>query len=104
MPTNSVPGNGKTAVQQKWAATFYWIGIAMSVLCVATASARNTELLGRFEHGSFPLSWAAGLIAIAAFLASEYFHPAAPAKKRAERRFPTELPESLPWETEFADR
>ncbi len=103
MPTNLMPADEKTMVQQKWTTTFYWIGIAMSVLCVAAASARNTELVGRFEHGSFPLSWAAGLIAIVAFLASEYFHPAPPAKDRTVRQVPAQLSESLPWKSEFAD-
>jgi hypothetical protein len=91
----------RTVEQEKWTDAFYWIGIAMSVLCVVLAGARNTELIGRFEHSSFPLSWAAGVIAILAFVASEYFHPAPPAR---ERRRIEQLPESLPWETEFADR
>jgi len=95
--------NPRTATQQKWTNTFYWIGMAMSVLCIALAWARNTELVGRFDHANFPLAWAAGIGAILAFLASEYCHPAPPAKERRAQRAPEMLPESLPWETEFAD-
>ena len=51
---------------------FYWIGIAMSVACLALVLARNTELLGRFEHANIPGSWLAGAAAIAAFLVAEY--------------------------------
>jgi hypothetical protein len=95
--------NQRMEVQQKLADTFYWAGMAMSVTCIALAWSRNTELVGRFEHASFPLSWAAGIIAILAFLAAEYCHPAPPAKERGARRAPEMLPENLPWETEFAD-
>jgi hypothetical protein len=87
-----------TKNRQKATLTFYWIGISMSVLCVALACMRNTELLGRFEHTGFPLSWAAGLMAILAFLASEYCDPVP-----ARQPVPAELPESLSWQNEFAD-
>jgi hypothetical protein len=95
--------NARVATQQKWTVTFYWIGITMSVLCIALSWARNTELLGRFEQADFPLSWAAGVIAIVAFLASEYCHPAPPPKQRAVRPFPEAFREPSTWETEFAD-
>ena len=85
----------KMAMQHKVTATFYWIGVAMSVVCVA--------LVGRVGKAPFPLSWAAGAVAILAFLAAEYCHPAAPAKDRGARRVSQEQPENLPWETEFAD-
>jgi hypothetical protein len=81
-------------------ATFYWIGLAMSVLCVGLAWARNTELVGQFERVDFPLSWAAGAVAILAFLAAEYCHPVLPKKPR---RALAELPENLRWEPEFGD-
>jgi hypothetical protein len=92
----------KLAAQQKLTDAFYWMGIATSVLCVVLVSARNTALVGRFDHASFPAAWAAGLIAIVAFLASEYFHPAPPAKKRAPR-YILEPAAELQWETEFGD-
>lgn len=78
--------------------TLYWMGIVMSALCVALTCARNTELVLRFEHTGFPLSWAAGLMAIVAFLAAEYCDPV-PALQPVR----AELPDSLPWENEFAD-
>ena len=99
MPTT----NHRVTVQQKWTATFYWIGTTMSVLCIALAAARNTELLSRFQRADFPLSWVAGVIAILAFLASEYLHPPAPAKVRGARRFPEQRFEASSLETEFAD-
>jgi hypothetical protein len=99
--------NQKAAVQQawtdKWSDTFYWIGITMSVLCIALAAASNTELLSRFQRADFPLSWVAGAIAILAFLASEYFHSATPAKVPDARRFSEERLEGSSLETEFAD-
>lgn len=92
-----------TEVQQKWTAAFYWLGVTMSVLCVTAALARNTELIGRFEHAAFPLSWGVGIVAILAFLVSEYSHPAPPAKNRGGKRELAEAPDTLPWEAEFAE-
>jgi hypothetical protein len=88
--------------KQKLNAAFYWLGIALSVACISLVLIRNTELLWRFEHADFPLSWAAGMIAILAFLAAEYFDPAT-AEKRSVRPVPEVLPENPTWETEFAD-
>jgi hypothetical protein len=98
-----MPTNSKLAAQQKLTDAFYWIGITMSILCVVLVSARNTALVARFDHESFPVGWAAGLIAIAAFLAFEYFDPAPPAKKLTPRYVPEPAAE-LQWETEFADQ
>ena len=88
--------------RQKFNAMFYWLGIALSVACISLVLVRNTELVWRFEHAGFPLSWAAGLIAILAFLAAEYFDPAT-VEKPIMRPVPEMLPESASWETEFAD-
>jgi len=95
--------NSRTATQQKLTDAFYWLGTATSVLCISLAWARNTGLVWRFEHTGFPLSWAIGVIAILAFVASEYCHPAPPAKVRKARRIPEMRPETAVWETEFAD-
>jgi hypothetical protein len=103
MSANLTPMNGKIAIQQKLTDTFYWFGMAMSVLCIAVAWARNTELVGRFEYANFPLSWALGVIAILAFLASEYCDRVSPAENRSAQRVPETLPESSVWETEFVD-
>jgi hypothetical protein len=51
--------------------TFYWVGIAMTLACLAFIFAGNTDLLWRFEHSGFPLSWVFGAIAIVSFLAAE---------------------------------
>lgn len=103
MSSNLTPSEPKIAVQQTWSTAFYWIGAIMSVLCIALAWARNTEFLARFDRGDFPLAWAAGAIAILALLASEYCHPAPPAKGRVRRPVPETPRENLAWETEFAD-
>jgi len=44
----------------------------MTLACVTFIVAGNTELLWRFEHAAFPLSWAFGGIAMLAFLAAEF--------------------------------
>jgi hypothetical protein len=98
-----MPANRWLAVQQKFTATFYWIGVTMSVLCFALAWARNTELISRFSLANFPLPWAAGLIAIVAFLVAEYCHPPSPAKECGAHRLPETLSESSALETEFVD-
>jgi len=90
----------RVAVQKKWFFAFYWIGVIMSILCFGLALARNTELISNLQPANFPLSWAAGVIAVIAFLASEFCHPAASANDPVEDR---QQPESPAWGTEFAD-
>ena len=81
--------------------TFYWIGMIMALLCVGLACSRNTELLWRLQPEGLPLCWAAGLIAILAFLAAEYWHQTAPSEDPAPSL--SEVAESASLETEFAD-
>jgi hypothetical protein len=45
--------------------------VASTLACVAVVLAGNTDLVWRFEHTGFPLSWAFGGAAIFAFLADE---------------------------------
>jgi hypothetical protein len=59
-------------------AVSYCIGIVMTLVCVALVLAGNTELVWRFEHRGFPLSWVFGCVAIAAFLVCEYCQSASP--------------------------
>jgi hypothetical protein len=99
MPTTSQ----RVAAQQKLAFTFYWIGVIMSVLCIGLAFARNTELVSNLPSAGFPLSWAAGAIAILAFLVAEYGHRVVMAKDPVARRFSEEPIEDTSWETELAD-
>jgi hypothetical protein len=40
-------------------AGLYWIGIIMTLACLAIVLTGNTEFAYRFEHTGFPLSWAA---------------------------------------------
>ena len=69
-----------------WTAGFYWIGAAMTVACFALILAGNTELVWRFEHRSFPLSWAFAGAAVLAFLAAEFCHTAIPLPSEGEDR------------------
>lgn len=47
------------------------IGVVLTLGCVATMVAGNTQLVGPFEHAPMPLSWLLGGAAMAAFLATE---------------------------------
>ncbi len=47
------------------------IGVVLTLVCFATVVAGNTELVWRFEHVGFPLSWVLAGAAILAFLATE---------------------------------
>ena len=53
-------------------AAFYWTGIVLTLACLVFVVAGNTELLYRFEHTAFPLSWALAGAAVLAFLATEF--------------------------------
>jgi hypothetical protein len=57
-------------------AGFFWLGIVMTLASLALILAGNTELLYRFEHTRFPLSWACAGLAVLAFVATELCHPA----------------------------
>jgi len=52
-------------------AGFYWIGVTATMACFALILAGNADLLWRFEHRGFPLSWAFAVAAVLAFLAAE---------------------------------
>jgi hypothetical protein len=58
-------------------AGLYWIGVLMTLTCLACILAGNTQMAYRFEHTGFPLSWALAGLAVLAFLAAEFFRPAA---------------------------
>ena len=75
-----------SAAKQNWTAGFYWIGVAMTVACFTLVLAGNTELVWRFEHRSFPLSWAFASAGILAFLAAELGHRVFPPAIEAEDR------------------
>jgi hypothetical protein len=61
----------------------YWTGITMTLVCLALILASNTELGYWYEHSPFALSWAFGGFAILAFLAAEFYAPAASSGTRA---------------------
>src|SRR5579872_4071136 len=73
-----------SADRRSWNTAFYWTGIAMAVACVALILAGNTELAWRFEHASFPLSWAFAGVALLAFAVFE-FCDSTPSMECAER-------------------
>ena len=51
--------------------TFNWIGVVLTLSCLAVILAGNTAIVWRFEHASVPLSWVLAGAAILAFLATE---------------------------------
>jgi hypothetical protein len=67
--------------------SLYWIGIVMTLGCVAFVLAGNTEVLWRFEHAGFPMSWAFGVIAVLAFVAAEVCPPPPNASAAIEEEY-----------------
>ena len=69
-----------STTRRNWTAGFYaglyWIGMVMTLACLALILAGNLEPVYRFEHTRFPLSWAFAAVAVLAFLAAELCHPA----------------------------
>ena len=53
----------------------YWIGIAMTLSCVALILMGNTDFAYSFEHTGLPLSWTLAGIGVLAFIVAELFHP-----------------------------
>jgi len=72
--------------EKGWTAALYWIGVAMTLACLALIVAGNTELLWRFEHTGFPLAWALAGGAVLAFLAFEVCQAAPSVRREAEDR------------------
>jgi hypothetical protein len=72
--------------RRSWIAAFYWLGVTMTLGCLALVVAGNTDLVGRFEHKGFPLSWAFGVAAVVAFLAAEASHTAFSGATQTEDR------------------
>lgn len=70
--------------RRNWTAGFYWTGVALTVACFAFALAGNTELMWRFEHRGFPLSWAVACAGVVAFLAAELCDSAFPLSNEIE--------------------
>jgi hypothetical protein len=66
---------------------FYWLGILTTVACFALVLAGNTEVLWRFEHVGFPISWAFGAIAVLAFTAVEVCSPPPNVSTASEEEF-----------------
>jgi hypothetical protein len=74
-------------------AGFYWIGVVMTLACFAFVLAGNTDLVWRFEHKAFPLSWGFAGAAVLAFLGSEFCHSAFSLPNEAENLSPQLSPE-----------
>lgn len=64
--------------------SFNGIGVVLALACFATVVAGNTELVWRFEHSGFPLSWVLAGAAILAFLATEFCDSTASLPDEAE--------------------
>ena len=84
------------STKRNWIGVFYGIGIAMTLACLAFVLASNTELVWRFEHSRFPLSWAFGAAAVLAFLAAEFCPLAVSVPNEAETTTSQQL--SPEWE------
>ena len=65
-----------STAKRNWIAGFYWMGVAMALACFALVLTGNTDLVWRFEHSGFPLSWAFAGAAILAFLSTEFCYSA----------------------------
>jgi hypothetical protein len=83
-----------------WIAAFYWIGVATALACFGLVLAGSTELLWRFEHRGFPLSWALAGVSILAFLGAEFCSSAFPLPSRVEDRSSQPSPELAAAESE----
>ena len=79
---------------------FYWIGVAMTLACFAFVLAGNTDLVWRFEHTGFPLSWAFAGFAVLAFLGAEFSRPVFSRLGGAEDRSSQLSPEMAAAESE----
>jgi hypothetical protein len=87
-----------STAKQNWATGFYWIGVAMTLACFALVLAGNTELVWRFEHKGFPLSWMFAGAAVIAFLVAEFGSSAAASVSAAQDQTSRLTPE---FEAEF---
>ena len=83
-----------------WIAAFYWIGVVMTLACFAFVLAGNTDLVWRFEHTRFPLSWAFAGASILAFLGAEFCASAFPLPSKVEDRRSQPSPELAAAESE----
>ena len=72
---------------------FYWIAVATALGCFTLILAGNSELVSRFEHRAFPLSWAFAGVAILACLAAEFCHYAFSLPHEAEEPISQLTPE-----------
>jgi hypothetical protein len=83
-----------------WIAAFYWMGVAMTLACFALVLAGNTELVWRFEHRAFPVSWAFAGASVLAFLGAEFCHAAFSLRNESEDRSSQPSPELAAAESE----
>lgn len=60
-----------SANRRNWASGLYWLGVVMTLTCIALVLFGTSEAVHRFEHTDFPLSWACAGVAVLAFLAAE---------------------------------
>ena len=82
--------------RRRWTTVFYSLGLVMTLAFIALVLAGNVDLVWRFEHTGFPLSWMFGVTAILAFLVAEFCDSLLVPSTRKEERSPQVVPE---WET-----
>jgi hypothetical protein len=82
----------RVADARNWAtrhyAVFFWMGVIMTIACLALVLAGNTEMFYRLERSSVPLSWAFGAVAIVEFLFAEICHRAEVRRTEDARTLP----------------
>jgi len=83
-----------SSARRKWIAGFYWIGVALTVACIAIVVAGHMERFSVLEQLGFPLSWAFAGMAGVAFLAAELCHS-------IFSRPPSEIPRTMAAESEM---
>lgn len=75
--------------RRTWVAGFYWIGVVMAFSCIALVLFSSSEVIHRFEHTDFPLTWVFAGIALLSFLAAELCSPEKSLSREAEDKNPS---------------
>ena len=66
----------------------YWIGVTMTLICLAFVMAGNTELVGRFEHRASPYRGRWGSALYSALFATEGCYTASSGATGTDRTSP----------------
>jgi len=74
----------KIANRDRWASTFYWIGVVSTFAAIALVLVGNTKWGAAVQHTRFPLAWKLAIVAVVAFLAREICRPSVPVTHSAD--------------------